>query len=155
MEEAQAGQSQADFIGKYNIALKEARETLYWLRLLDASGELSNGSCNLLLKEADEIARVIASIIVRTKKGARGWRFLLLPFYFYQAPRAGITLVANSSMDRITCSWLRPPKLNMPTRLSGFAVSIIERPFLITVSGLPISDVPHSSIFFRVSPPGK
>ena len=58
MEEAQAGQSRADFISKYNIALKEARETLYWLRLLDASGELSNGSCNLLLKEADEIARV-------------------------------------------------------------------------------------------------
>ena len=72
VEEAQAGQSRADFISKYSIALKEARETLYWLRLLDASGELSNGSCNLLLKEADEIARVIASIIVRTKKGPRG-----------------------------------------------------------------------------------
>lgn len=72
MEEAQAGQSRADFISKYSIALKEARETLYWLRLLDASGELSNGSSNLLLKEADEIARVIASIIVRTKKGPRG-----------------------------------------------------------------------------------
>jgi four helix bundle protein len=72
VEEAQAGQSRADFISKYSIALKEARETLYWLRLLDASGELSNGSCNLLLKEADEIARIIASIIVRTKKGARG-----------------------------------------------------------------------------------
>ena len=72
MEEAQAGQSRADFISKYSIALKEARETLYWLRLLDASGELSNGSSNLLLKEADEIDRVIASIIVRTKKGPRG-----------------------------------------------------------------------------------
>jgi four helix bundle protein len=72
VEEAQAGQSRADFISKYSIALKEARETLYWLRLLDASGELSNGSSNLLLKEADEIARVIASIIVRTKKGPRG-----------------------------------------------------------------------------------
>jgi 23S rRNA-intervening sequence protein len=41
VEEAQAGQSRADFISKYSIALKEARETLYWLRLLDASGELS------------------------------------------------------------------------------------------------------------------
>ena len=45
VEEAQAGQSRADFISKYSIALKEARETLYWLRLLDASGELSNGAC--------------------------------------------------------------------------------------------------------------
>ncbi|MBI2535191.1 MAG: hypothetical protein HYW03_23670, partial [Deltaproteobacteria bacterium] len=39
---------------------------------------------------------------------------------------AGITLVAYSSMERITCSWLKPPKLNMPTRLSGFAVAIIS-----------------------------
>jgi four helix bundle protein len=72
VEEAQAGQSRADFISKYGVALKEAGETLYWLRLLDASGELSNGSCDLLLKEADEIARVIAAIIVSTNKCARG-----------------------------------------------------------------------------------
>ena len=68
MQEAQAGQSRADFISKYSIALKEAGETLYWLRLLDASGELSNGACKILLIEADEIARVIASIIVSAKK---------------------------------------------------------------------------------------
>ena len=72
VQEAQAGQSRADFISKYSIALKEARETLYWLRLLDASGELSNGACNGLLTEADEIARVIASIIVSAKKGTAG-----------------------------------------------------------------------------------
>ena len=71
VEEAQAGQSRADFINKYSIALKEARETLYWLRLLDASDELSNGSCKILIKEADEIARIIASIIVSAKKGGR------------------------------------------------------------------------------------
>lgn len=34
VEEAQAGQSRADFINKYSIALKEARESIYWLRLL-------------------------------------------------------------------------------------------------------------------------
>jgi four helix bundle protein len=71
VQEAQAGQSRADFISKYSIALKEARETLYWLRLLDSSGEPSNGACKILLREADEIARVIASIIVNTKKGGR------------------------------------------------------------------------------------
>ena len=71
VQEAQAGQSRADFISKYSIALKEARETVYWLRLLDASGELSNGSCKALLREADEITRVIASIVVSTKKGGR------------------------------------------------------------------------------------
>jgi four helix bundle protein len=71
VQEAQAGQSRADFISKYSIALKEARETLYWLRLVDASDELSNGACTILLREADEIARVIASIIVKARKGTK------------------------------------------------------------------------------------
>ena len=71
VEEAQAGQSRADFISKYSIALKEARETLYWLRLLDALGELPDDSSHFLLKEADEIARILATIIVRAKKRER------------------------------------------------------------------------------------
>ena len=85
------------------------------------------------------------------------FHFLPLPFYFSfsQSPNAGITLVPNSSMECITCSCFRPPKLNMPTRLSGRAVSIIERAFLMTVSGLPMSEVPHSSSRFTVKPPGK
>jgi four helix bundle protein len=37
VEEAQAGESRADFQHKYNIALKEARELKYWLRLLMAT----------------------------------------------------------------------------------------------------------------------
>src|SRR6266508_4633954 len=40
MEEAQAGQSRADFISKTAIALKESRETFYWLRLLGAASVL-------------------------------------------------------------------------------------------------------------------
>ena len=68
VEEAQAGQSRADFVSKYAIALKEARETIYWLRLLHESGEHSNGQCETLQQEADEIARILAAIIVNTKK---------------------------------------------------------------------------------------
>ena len=69
VEEAQAGQSRADFISKYSIALKEARETIYWLRLLIASGIQSNGQSETLHLEAREIARIIGSIIVNTRKG--------------------------------------------------------------------------------------
>ena len=48
VEEAQAGQSRADFSSKYAIALKEARETVYWLRLLKEC-ELSTGNeCDAL-----------------------------------------------------------------------------------------------------------
>jgi four helix bundle protein len=37
VEEGQAGQSEADFIAKYGIACKEARETYYWLKLFSAT----------------------------------------------------------------------------------------------------------------------
>jgi four helix bundle protein len=68
VQEAQAGQSRADFISKYAVALKEARETIYWLRLLLGSGQTLDTDSKNLLQEADEIARIIGSIIVSTKK---------------------------------------------------------------------------------------
>ncbi len=68
VEEAQAGQSLADFISKYAIALKEARETIYWLRLLEATGQFKGERIENLKREADEIARIIGAIIVRAKK---------------------------------------------------------------------------------------
>jgi four helix bundle protein len=68
VEEAQAGQSKADFMSKYAIALKEARETLYWLRLLKESGTLRDGSTDMLIREADELSRIIGSIIVSSKR---------------------------------------------------------------------------------------
>ncbi|MGA7578725.1 MAG: four helix bundle protein [Desulfobaccales bacterium] len=67
IEEAQAGQSRADFISKYAIALKETRETIYWLRLLHEAGPLTINNCELLIQEADEIARIIAAIILAAK----------------------------------------------------------------------------------------
>jgi four helix bundle protein len=68
VEEAQADQSRADFLSKYAISLKEARETIYWLRLLEATGQSNGKKLAELQREADEIVRIIASIIVRTKK---------------------------------------------------------------------------------------
>jgi four helix bundle protein len=69
VEEAQAGQSKADFISKYAVALKEARETIYWLRLLKESGSLKDGSIDMFIQEADELSRILGSIIVSAKKG--------------------------------------------------------------------------------------
>jgi four helix bundle protein len=68
VEEAQAGESRNDFIHKYGIALKEAREARYWLRLV--------GACNLapqqegleLQREAEELTRIIGAIIVSAKR---------------------------------------------------------------------------------------
>lgn len=66
----QAGQSRADFISKYAIALKEARETCYWLRLLIESGDCQRESGSALVQEADELKRIIAAIIIKAKQNA-------------------------------------------------------------------------------------
>jgi four helix bundle protein len=68
MEEAQAGQSTLDFISKNAIALKEARETIYWLRLLAASRVVPPERLSDLQGEANELAKIIGSIIVSAKK---------------------------------------------------------------------------------------
>jgi four helix bundle protein len=68
VEESQAGQSKADFVSKYSIALKEARETIYWLRLIRETLSLKIDEIDNLIQEADEISRIIGSIIVNTKR---------------------------------------------------------------------------------------
>jgi four helix bundle protein len=68
VEEAQAAESKADFIHKYRIALKEARETIYWLRLVVAANLIAEKRVAKLQTEADEISRVIAQIIINTRK---------------------------------------------------------------------------------------
>lgn len=71
VEEAQAGQSKADFISKYAIALKEARETRYWVRLLAESETVPEARLADLESELEEIMRVIAAIIVSAKRNRR------------------------------------------------------------------------------------
>jgi four helix bundle protein len=71
IEEAQSGESRADFIHKYGIAQKEAKESLYWLRLLGESGILPTNRLASVTRETEELFAVITAIIVNTKrKGA-------------------------------------------------------------------------------------
>jgi four helix bundle protein len=67
VEEAQAAQSTADFISKLKIALKEARETKYWLRLLVATELVKEERLIPLLNEANELMNIIGAIIVKTQ----------------------------------------------------------------------------------------
>jgi four helix bundle protein len=71
VEESQAAQSTADFIHKLEISLKEARETRYWLRLLIAAEIVSSSRLVPLLNEANEIVKILASIIVKTKQNRK------------------------------------------------------------------------------------
>lgn len=71
LEEAKAGQSTADFIHKNAIALKEARESNYWLRLLLATETLKDDiriGIEELRDESIIIAKIVAKTIVNTKK---------------------------------------------------------------------------------------
>ena len=62
IEEGVSAESRRDFLHKMNLALKEARESLYWLRLLDAS--VIETKCDLKghLAGADELIRLLVSI---------------------------------------------------------------------------------------------
>ena len=68
IEEAQAGQSRADFFSKMSIASKEARETLYWLKILEKAELISDDRLQDLKQEADEIVRILTSIVKATKQ---------------------------------------------------------------------------------------
>lgn len=60
--EAERGQSKADFYAKYNIALKEADETAYWLELLHESGCLSNAEFDSIYPDCEELIRLLVAI---------------------------------------------------------------------------------------------
>ncbi|HEX7151725.1 MAG TPA: four helix bundle protein [Thermoanaerobaculia bacterium] len=66
MEEARAGQSKADFHAKLRIALKEARESHYWLRLLLCSDSIKPERIEPLLQEANEIVAILTTIAKKT-----------------------------------------------------------------------------------------
>ena len=65
--EGKAGSSKKDWKNFYAIALKSANETKYWLCLIRDTIDVSKIKINELIKEADEISKIIASIIVNAK----------------------------------------------------------------------------------------
>jgi len=66
--EAQQAQSKRDFISKLSIASKEAEETRYWIRLLMATEYLEKDEGNGLLKDADELIRLLTSSVKTAQK---------------------------------------------------------------------------------------
>jgi four helix bundle protein len=70
-EEAQAAQSKPDFISKNSIALKEARETHYWLRLVIAPKIMPENRLSGLRDEAEELKLILGSIVVSAKRGLK------------------------------------------------------------------------------------
>lgn len=66
--EAQQAQSRADFKSKLNIALKEAVETEYWLRLMHATDYLNDAEYTSIYNDCDELIRILVSSIQTLNK---------------------------------------------------------------------------------------
>ena len=67
-EESQAGSSRADFRNKIRIALREARETNYWLRIIKELEVSDNDKLSGLLQESLEIKNILGAILNKTKE---------------------------------------------------------------------------------------
>ena len=65
--ESQQAQSRADFISKLNIALKEAVETNYWLRLLQATDYLTDYEYSSVISDCRELEKLLTAIIKTTR----------------------------------------------------------------------------------------
>jgi four helix bundle protein len=70
IEEAQSAVSRKDFIHSINIALKEARETYYWIKILTCSEILNQKQIKELLEENEEIIKILVTIIKRSKENS-------------------------------------------------------------------------------------
>ena len=68
--EGKSGSSKKDWKNFYTIALKSANETKYWLCLISETMDISKSKIDGLIKEADELSKIIATIIVKSDKSS-------------------------------------------------------------------------------------
>ena len=68
VEEAMAAESRRDFLHKLNIASKEARESNYWLRLLQQSNMIKKLDIDPILSESMELIRMLTAIVKTTSR---------------------------------------------------------------------------------------
>ena len=65
--EAKSSSSKREFVKFYEIALKSANETKYWLSILEDSYKELNSKCKVLLVELGEISNMFGSSILTLK----------------------------------------------------------------------------------------
>ena len=68
VSEAQQAQSKSDFIHKMSIAIKEAYETNYWLRLLHATNYISDKAFHSVIADCSELEKILIVIIKSSKE---------------------------------------------------------------------------------------
>jgi four helix bundle protein len=71
VREAEHAESKPDFAHKMAIAQKEINETLYWLELLAETNFLTKEQFESINSDAEELIRLITSIIKSTKSNQK------------------------------------------------------------------------------------
>ncbi|KUG24929.1 hypothetical protein ASZ90_005256 [hydrocarbon metagenome] len=69
-EEAQGAPSKTDFSNKVRIALKEMRESNYWLKVIKEAKIDNQPILEKLLNESEELKRILGKIASKTRKGS-------------------------------------------------------------------------------------
>ena len=67
IEESIGAQSDKDFLNKISISYKEARESIFWLKLLQATNYLSAEETESLLSNAEELCKILGKIQISIK----------------------------------------------------------------------------------------
>ena len=67
--EAQGAESRVDFLHKMKIALKELRETLIWLKIIERKPMASSKRLGPLLKECNELIAIFVTSIQTAERG--------------------------------------------------------------------------------------
>lgn len=67
-QEADAADSNRDFVAKYKIAKKETKETKYWLTFISETGILDSKVVYPYIKESQEILLIVSKIILNAQK---------------------------------------------------------------------------------------
>ena len=70
-EEAQGAESKEDFTHKLQIALKELRESGYWLQLLERSGKIPVNKMDRLIDESNQLRAMISKAVATAKGKAK------------------------------------------------------------------------------------
>ena len=66
--EAQQAQSKADFVAKLSIALKETTEAKYWIRLMSATGYLSEQEYRSIVSDCVELEKMLVASVKTSKE---------------------------------------------------------------------------------------
>ena len=93
--EAEKGQTKADFNAKMNIAMKEANETYYWLRLLHSTDYLTDKELQSMEKDIDEIISILLSICKKTKRKPSVRSIFIWARLFGNEPKITKTITAR------------------------------------------------------------